>query len=258
MGRSKRRIDSSGFVAVNANRIGSQPGRSRISARPPRRSATAPLCCSVRINGGWEMLSMVIGYATLAGSLLYKVPQVARVARHQRGDGISVSGLSLETLGTSLSGVYSTRSRFPFSTYGESLFIPVQNLAIMALVIFFERAPAKPWILWLLLYIICLVTLMLPGTSMTIVAFLNVCATPIMYVSKVPQLLLNFQTKSTGQLAPITLGLQLLGNVARIFTTIVQVRDPIVFLGFISAFFMNGALFLQWWIYRSSTAVPPA
>lgn len=37
------------------------------------------------------------------------------------------------------------------------------------------------------------------------------------------QIVMNYQRKSTGELAPTTLVLQAAGNLARIFTTIVQV-----------------------------------
>jgi hypothetical protein len=40
------------------------------------------------------------------------------------------------------------------------------------------------------------------------------------------QIVMNYQRKSTGELAPTTLVLQAAGNLARIFTTIVQVRHP--------------------------------
>mmetsp|Transcript_1197 Transcript_1197/g.3692 ORF Transcript_1197/g.3692 Transcript_1197/m.3692 type:complete len:249 (+) Transcript_1197:151-897(+) len=203
-----------------------------------------------------EALSKLVGYAVLSGSLMYKLPQVARVYNKKKGQGISMSGIVLETLGIALAGVYSLRSAFPFSTFGEALFIPLQNLAIMALIIKYERLSAVKWALALLAFLAGTAVLMLPAVTIKALAVLNLCANPITYFSRVPQLHLNWKTKSTGELAPSTLGLQLLGNLARIFTTIVQVRDPVVLISFVSATFLNGALFFQWWHYRNRTPQP--
>lgn len=204
-----------------------------------------------------ELVSKGVGYATLAGSLLYKVPQVWRVLEKRSGEGISLSGLALETTGTVTGAIYSLRCRFPFSTFGESLFIPVQNWAIMALCIFYERAPALPWFAWFFLLLGSALLLLLPQCPMALLTTLNLAGTPIMLSSRVPQLHMNWRNKSTGQLAPITLALQLLGNIARLFTTLVQVRDPVVLFGFLSATCLNGTLFFQWWYYRGKSPSRP-
>lgn len=232
-------------------RVGFVFGGSWILRRPIRHGRT----CARKSKGvavmaaPMELASIVVGYSVLAGSMLYKLPQVLRVATRKRGQGISLSGLALETVGISLAGAYSLRRGFPFSSFGETLFIPLQNVAIMALVVKYVGADATPWMVLLLLYLAMCTLLMQPVVGVKVLALLNVCATPISYFSRVPQLVMNWRAKSTGELAPVTLALQLLGNIARIFTTIIQVRDPVILISFMSATILNGALFLQWWYY---------
>lgn len=53
------------------------------------------------------------------------------------------------------------------------------------------------------------------------------CVTPIVIASRLPQIWESFKNKSTGQLSFITWFLNFGGSVARIFTTIQEVDDPL-------------------------------
>lgn len=156
---------------------------------------------------------------------------------------------ALETIGTTFSAVYFARRAFPFATYGESVFIMIQNVLLMFLIVFFQRLPRLPALVCAVLYAASLVLLYSKLVPMSVLMALQVCSIPILNLARVPQILLNWRRKSTGELSPVTLGLQLLGNVARIFTTIAQVRDPLMFAGICVATCFNGTLFGQWMYY---------
>ena len=160
---------------------------------------------------------------------------------------------ALETIGTTFSAVYFARKAFPFATYGESVFIMAQNVAVMALIVIYEKLPRAPAILAAMLYIALLVLLYSSVIPMRFLMLLQICSIPILNLARVPQIVLNWRRKSTGELSPITLGLQLLGNVARIFTTIAQVRDPLMFAGITVATLFNSTLFFQWIYYSKRT-----
>lgn len=156
---------------------------------------------------------------------------------------------ALETIGTTFSAVYFARRAFPFATYGESVFIMGQNVLLMALIVFFQRLPRRPAFACAALYAASLVLLYSKLVPLSVLMALQVCSIPILNLARVPQILLNWRRKSTGELSPVTLGLQLLGNVARIFTTVAQVRDPLMFAGICVATCFNGTLFVQWLHY---------
>ena len=73
-----------------------------------------------------------MGYAVIAGSMLFKVPQAVRIFRKKSAEGLSASMYILETAGIAMSLAFSMKNAFPFSTYGEAVFILIQNVAIMA------------------------------------------------------------------------------------------------------------------------------
>jgi len=64
-------------------------------------------------------------------SLLPLTPQVARIFRKKSAEGISAYMYCMETLGVAMSLLFSVRKAFPFSTYGEAVFILLQNIAIL-------------------------------------------------------------------------------------------------------------------------------
>ncbi|KAM3577971.1 hypothetical protein VYU27_000074 [Nannochloropsis oceanica] len=83
---------------------------------------------------------------------------------------------------------------------------------------------------------------------------------------KVPQAARIFRKKSasglsssiTGELAPSTLILQAAGNLARIFTTFVQVQNNLFLLSCVVAMLFNGALVAQFFMYRGQPPVRPS
>jgi mannose-P-dolichol utilization defect protein 1 len=63
---------------------------------------------------------------------------------------------------------------------------------------------------------------------------------------------MNFKNKSTGQLSAATTFLQFAGTSARVFTTLQEVDDRMVLLGFLAGLGLNGLLFLQMICYWNS------
>lgn len=197
------------------------------------------------------ILSTLVGYVIIAGSMLFKVPQAARIFRKKSAEGISATMYSLETVGIAMSLVFSIRSAFPFSTFGEAFFILAQNMAILAGISIYDQNP-KPSVLALGLLVfgaLFALTLSPALVPYSIVSLLQSISIPLLNISRIPQILLNHERKSTGELAPSTLILQAAGNLARIFTTIVQVKNQLFLLSCIVAMVFNGILVAQYLMY---------
>lgn len=156
---------------------------------------------------------------------------------------------ALETLGTTFSALYFARRSFPFSTYGENVFIMMQNVVLLTLIVFYNDLPRVPTVVLAVLYVSMVIALLSPVVPLSLLVILQFCSIPILNLSRVPQIMLNHREKSTGQLSPITLALSLIGNLARVFTTIAQVRDPLMFVGICVATCFNTTLFAQWLYY---------
>ncbi|UYV62646.1 MPDU1 [Cordylochernes scorpioides] len=72
---------------------------------------------------------------------------------------------------------------------------------------------------------------------------------PLAISGKLLQAYHNYMNGSTGQLSAITIGLLVLGTVARIFTTIQETGDNLLVITFVAAAIANGLLAFQVYHY---------
>ena len=83
-------------------------------------------CLKVTISKG-------IGFAIIAGSAILKVPQIMKIVNAKSVEGISKYLFYTEIIMLIHSSAYSMQANIPFSVYGESLIILVQNTIIILL-----------------------------------------------------------------------------------------------------------------------------
>lgn len=208
------------------------------------------------------LLSMRAAYNTSPLSKT-NVPSVlsARSAR-----GISLSSYTLETFCYLVTCTYSYRKEFPFSTYGENAFLGLQNIAITLLIIYFpsstlrRSAPSPgnlPKVVGAAVVFAALIGALVNLPKETI-AFLQMSTLPLGLFSKLPQIAQNRRAKSTGQLSTFAVGAQILGCLARLFTTATEVKDPLVLASFFLALVLNVVLGLQIWSYYGKDVHAPA
>ncbi|KAJ3734280.1 mannose-P-dolichol utilization defect 1 protein [Lentinula guzmanii] len=199
-------------------------------------------------------LSKALGIGIVVGGSVMKLPQLLLILRGRSARGLSLSAYVLETLAYGINLSYSFRNMFPFSTYGENLFLTIQNILITFLIIFYtpslrlarRRRNAQLSYAFLGLLI---GTAAVCYSSMPILAFLQLSTLPLSLTSKVPQIRQNYRSKSTGQLSAFAVCSQILGCLARLFTTATEVGDWLVSAGFALALVLNGVLGLQLWMY---------
>lgn len=80
-------------------------------------------------------------------------------------------------------------------------------------------------------------------------AFLQAATLPLAVSAKLPQIMQNARAKSTGQLSAFAVGAQILGCLARLYTTAMEVGDWLVASAFGMALMLNGVLGVQLWMY---------
>lgn len=78
-----------------------------------------------------------------------------------------------------------------------------------------------------------------------LLSFLQACTIPISLASKVPQMLELNRDKAPGQLSSIVVFAQLLGTIARVFTTLTETDDQLLFWGFSLATIFNLIIAVQ-------------
>jgi mannose-P-dolichol utilization defect protein 1 len=73
------------------------------------------------------LVSKVLGLGVIGGSFLYKLPQILKILGSGSVAGLSYPSIALELIGFTISLVYNIRNEFPFSTYGEYIFMIAQS-----------------------------------------------------------------------------------------------------------------------------------
>jgi len=195
------------------------------------------------------LISKALGVGILLGGVFLKLPQIAKIITAGSVKGISLPSYLLETMAFTIGLAYNVRQANPFSTYGEGVFITIQNVIILALILYYGGSKlglvifllgysALAWSLFDVAIISKDLLLFLQGTTI----FIGVA-------SRLPQIFSIFKSKTTGQLSAITIFLQFIGSAARIYTTLQEVNDKVILAGFLISTFLNGVLAYQMVVY---------
>ncbi|KAH9925370.1 mannose-P-dolichol utilization defect 1 protein [Epithele typhae] len=199
-------------------------------------------------------LSKGLGIGIVVGGSIMKVPQLLLIVSARSARGLSLPAYVLETLSYAITLAYSYRNAFPFSTYGENFFLTLQNIVITLLIVHYNPPPslastpaaarATQGALGMAAAAAALVVV--PPSAL---AACQLATLPLSLFSKLPQIRQNHRAQSTGQLSAFAVVAQVVGCLARLFTTAAEVGDPILSAGFALALALNVVLGVQMWQY---------
>ncbi len=153
--------------------------------------------------------------------------------------------------------------RFPFTTYGENLFLTIQNALITLLIIAYtptksrSARTSKPQRIAVTSAGLGLTALALYAVPADALQLLQLTTIPLSLFSKLPQIRQNSRAQSTGQLSAFAVFAQIAGCLARLFTTAQEVGDNLVLAGFALALFLNVVLGTQLWMYWGKADAEP-
>uniref|UniRef100_A0A8C6C3D7 Mannose-P-dolichol utilization defect 1 n=1 Tax=Monodon monoceros TaxID=40151 RepID=A0A8C6C3D7_MONMO len=89
------------------------------------------------------LLSKGLGLGIVAGSLLVKLPQVFKILGAKSAEGLSLQSVMLELMALTGTMVYSITNNFPFSSWGEALFLMLQTVTVAFLVLHYRGQTVK-------------------------------------------------------------------------------------------------------------------
>lgn len=168
------------------------------------------------------------------GSSIVKIPQIYKIVQAQSTRGLSFSSYALETLALQVVVAYNYRNGFPFSTWGESVFLLLQNLLILATFLkFHDKKVFSSFSALMALYGALAYAALVPGPSgsyqlgLDHLSWLQTMTIPLFVASRVPQIWENWSNHSTGQLSAFTVINYWMGSLARVFTTLQEVNDQV-------------------------------
>ena len=150
---------------------------------------------------------------------------------------------------------YGYAKSFPFSSYGEGLFLAIQTALVAALVLFYGGKTVQ-CALFTVLYTLIMSYLLSPLVSIQILAVFQSINIGIVILSKMIQIIANFRSSSTGQLSAITIFLLFSGSITRIFTSMQETGDNLVIMSYVMSSLFNGILAAQvvyYWNVKTKT-----
>ncbi|KAM0786785.1 hypothetical protein ACM66B_002219 [Microbotryomycetes sp. NB124-2] len=204
-------------------------------------------------------LSKGLGIGLVAGGAIVKVPQIIKIVRARSARGVSLTSYLLDSASTGIYIAYNARHAFPFSTYGETVFLLIQNAVIIALVVIYSTSSTVP-VLALIASAFAAAGYALATPSLVSSSLLKLllsASIPLSCFSKLPQIVTNYQNGSTGQLSAFLVFNSLLGTLARVFTTSAETGDSLLWWNYVLLSILNGVLAVQMllsWNSNSSVA----
>eukprot|EP01043_Picozoa_sp_COSAG02_P014979 COSAG02_NODE_627_length_19327_cov_4.448382_1_plen_295_part_00 len=200
-------------------------------------------------------ISKALGYGILVFSGLLKAPQIYNILKNKDATGISASAFYFDVAGYTVSPVYGYRKGFPISTYGETFIILVENLVLVALLWVYSKgaAAASPGFkLTATGFYACFAAAVLNVPDELLYLLPMVGSSMVLY-SRLPQIYMNYTNGHTGQLAIGTWILNVVGVIARVFTTATELDDPYQLASHTVAMCLNLTVVVQILIYRQAT-----
>ncbi|OGM47008.1 lysosomal cystine transporter family protein [Aspergillus bombycis] len=209
-----------------------------------------PACTSLAI-------SKALGIAIVGASAIVKVPQILKLIGSRSSAGVSFVSYALETASLLITLSYSVRNQFPFSTYGETALIAVQDVMVGVLVLTFADRPTAA-AAFIAVVAASVYALLFDQTLVDVqtMSLLQAGAGALGVASKLPQIITIWREGGTGQLSAFAVFNYLAGSLSRIFTTLQEVDDKLILYGFIAGFTLNVILATQMVYYWKAPTKP--
>nr|XP_022341380.1 mannose-P-dolichol utilization defect 1 protein-like [Crassostrea virginica] len=190
------------------------------------------------------VLSKVLGYGIILGAVMVKLPQIMKIVNAGSGQGISLIAVMCELFAISATTTYGYAMSFPFSSYGEGLFLTIQTSLIGFLILFFGGNAVGAFSFGAV-YIGIMGYLLSGLCPLSVLGALQSINIPIVILSKMLQAVTNYRNGGTGQLSVVTVFLLFAGSLARVFTSIQETGDNLIIVTFIVSTVFNGVIFAQ-------------
>ncbi|XP_046908071.1 mannose-P-dolichol utilization defect 1b [Hypomesus transpacificus] len=197
------------------------------------------------------VLSKGLGIGIILGSVMVKLPQILKLMGAKSAEGLSFQTVLLELLAITGTMAYSIANNFPFSAWGEALFLMLQTVMIGFLIQHYGGNSLRGG-LFLVAYFGLLFLALSPVTPPSVVTAMQASNMPAIIVGRLIQAVTNFQNGHTGQLSAISIFMLFAGSLARIFTTIQETGDSLMALTYIISSSCNGIIAAQVLYYWNS------
>lgn len=202
------------------------------------------------------VMSKVMGYSIVAGSVFLKVPQIYVIVKNKSIQGLSVASFELEAAGFTIALAYCLFKQLPFSAYGELVFILLQSLLCVALIYHYSPKLGPFTLLKSALYCALAPSLLAGRLDANLFEALYACQHAIFFSARLPQIYQNWRTKNTGQLSFLTNFMAFAGCGVRTFTSVQENAPVSMVIGSVLGLLTNGVVCAQIAGYGSTLESP--
>uniref|UniRef100_A0A7S3AAK9 Mannose-P-dolichol utilization defect 1 protein homolog n=1 Tax=Rhodosorus marinus TaxID=101924 RepID=A0A7S3AAK9_9RHOD len=219
------------------------------------------------------VLSRVLGFGIVLLAGVIKLPQILSIVGNHSAEGISVNAYMLETFGYVYNLSFAIQMGYPVTAYGEFALILVQNLIVLSLIFYYNGSirssfgerrifsyslsafmdhvfrPTEsccfvsgPHICWAAVPVayVCMTAVMTFGViQIEVLRALTGLNALTAVGSRLPQIVKNYKSGSVGSLSLLTCLALALGSMVRVYTTLKEVNEPTILLGFIVSGSLN-------------------
>ncbi|XP_011501674.1 PREDICTED: mannose-P-dolichol utilization defect 1 protein homolog [Ceratosolen solmsi marchali] len=189
-------------------------------------------------------LSKTLGLAIISGSVLVKLPQILKIFQNKSAQGINIISILLELFAITATAAYSFVNGFPFSSWGEAVFLALQTVTIACLVFYYCNGLTKTTT-FVFAYLSIIIAIGTGLTPIKVLWFAQTLNIPIILLSKIIQGYTNYSNASTGQLSAVTIFMLFFGSLARIFTSIQETGDKTIIIMYVCSTIANGIIVSQ-------------
>lgn len=192
-------------------------------------------------------ISKTLGYIAVLGAFVYKMPIVLNMIKSRNGNGLDPSSLYIECSVFMAQVYYSFRIGVDFSTYGDNLSATVQNFMIIVLLwVWGYDGKKMDWshIAAILCAAIVFITVMVSLPEQYL-GYIATYAIILSIVSKLPQIIKNFRTGQRGVQSFVTVLVQVLGALMKLFVVTVETNDIFIISSATMTLILNSILMFQ-------------
>jgi len=191
------------------------------------------------------LLSKGLGYGILAASSVIKVPQILALMKSKSAEGLAGLSFELENICFTIHASYGYLLGLPINSYGEAALMLAQNTVLLGLMYKYSRtSPAR--VLAMAALNISMIYAVLSGMvqksqAQSMYDMNNLIVT----AARVPQIMKNYKASSTGQLSVVAFVANVLGCMARIFTSYQDGAGIAMIRGFVLGLILNATIMAQ-------------
>uniref|UniRef100_A0A336M2G6 CSON010806 protein n=1 Tax=Culicoides sonorensis TaxID=179676 RepID=A0A336M2G6_CULSO len=197
------------------------------------------------------IISDILSLLTISTCIYCKVPQIQSVRTLRSAEGLSVTGLLMETCSYTVSMLYNFVNRYAILNYLEYPILLLQEYVLVYYVLLYkgllEGRNAKILIgLYWIIFVLFVINL-LPGW---ILVLLLPFTTPVSATSKVLQLIEILRTKESETVSLMTWFISAFSNATRIYTVMLDSGDVMLLTNFFVSTALSSMVLIAAWYYK--------